>query len=124
MPPNPYPIKASAKMGRNQHTGSRNLPTPPENKSPFDSTLQGTKRKNEHDDHHETRLKAHVLAIVEWEDSKPFQERAKREDIFKFCGVSERRGYAIIEGYNKGRKEGERPGSDRTFHDDTREEET
>ncbi|CAG8954511.1 hypothetical protein HYFRA_00004424 [Hymenoscyphus fraxineus] len=112
-------IEASAKKGRNQHTGPRNPSTPPEKKDPFEGTIRGTKRKNEHYDHSNTPRKAEVLSIVRWEDSKPFKKRAKREDIFKFCGVSETRGYAIIQ-----EKEGQLPATARTFHNDPRKEET
>ncbi|CAG8954977.1 hypothetical protein HYFRA_00008666 [Hymenoscyphus fraxineus] len=119
MPPNPCQKEASAKKGRNQHTGPRNPSTPPEKKDPFEGTIRGTKRKNEHYDHSNTPRKAEVLSIVRWEDSKPFKKRAKREDIFKFCGVSETRGYAIIQ-----EKEGQLPATARTFHNDPRKEET
>ncbi|CAG8983177.1 hypothetical protein HYALB_00004004 [Hymenoscyphus albidus] len=116
MPPNPRPKEASAKRGGNQHTGPRNPPTAPESKDPFKGIIQGT-------------AKTSIMITTRrpskhWEDSKPFEKRAKREDIFRFCGVSERMGYAVIEGYNKGRKEGELPASARTFHNDIREEGT
>jgi hypothetical protein len=89
---------------RNQWTGPARANTPPAQVDPSEPTIRPAKRRkldNEHYAQYETPQKSDVQSIVCWEDSKPQEERATRQEIFDHCEVSRTRGFEMIKGMYK-----------------------
>jgi len=83
----------------NQWTGPVRPITPPnKSKNAHEAELTRSKQRkpNEHYWHYETPQKAQLLAIVSWENTKPFRLRARKSEIIKHCEISRTRAYEII----------------------------
>ena len=103
-------------LRRNQFTGPARPSTPSgQSHEAHEASLPAAQRQkiNEHWYQYETPQKAQVCSIAAWEDSKPFNERQTRREIFKHCEVSEREGYEIL-----------REGTLRRHHNDPTKAET